>query len=153
MEHERKYLTMDDLEDDYDYIDENNEELFIKENEEEIKELIKENTEEDIKDVIEEDNINIVKEVKVIIEDEEEISEEYKDKITYEDLSYQSWDASLEKSFMTALKKMDDNSYSDEPVISVLSQAPLYVTNLNVLSFKLISILGLPKEQLVVSLS
>lgn len=81
MEHERKYLTMDDLEDDYDYIDENNEELFIKENEEEIKELIKENTEEDIKDVIEEDNINIVKEVKVIIEDEEEISEEYKDKI------------------------------------------------------------------------
>lgn len=44
-------------------------------------------------------------------------------------------------------------SYSDEPVISVLSQAPLYVTNLNVLSFKLISILGLPKEQLVVSLS
>ena len=65
MKHERKYLTMDDLEDDYDYIDENNEELFIKENEEEIKE----------------DNINIVKEVKVIIEDEEEISEEYKDKI------------------------------------------------------------------------
>ena len=32
MEHERKYLTMDDLEDDYDYIDENNEELFIKDN-------------------------------------------------------------------------------------------------------------------------
>ena len=37
-------------------------------------------------------------------------------KITYEDLSYQSWDASLEESFMTALKKMDNNSYSEEPV-------------------------------------
>ncbi len=46
----------------------------------------------------------------------EQIQKDYKDKITYEDLSYQSWDASLEKSFMTALKKMDDNSYSDEPV-------------------------------------
>lgn len=46
----------------------------------------------------------------------EQIQKDYKDKITYEDLSYQSWDASLEESFMTALKKMDDNSYSDEPV-------------------------------------
>ena len=46
----------------------------------------------------------------------ETIQEEYKDKITYEDLGYQSWDASLEESFMTALKEMDDNSYSTEPV-------------------------------------
>lgn len=46
----------------------------------------------------------------------ETIQEEYKDKITYEDLSYQSWDASLEESFMTALKDMEDNSYSTEPV-------------------------------------
>ena len=46
----------------------------------------------------------------------ETIQEEYKDKITYEDLSYQSWDASLEKTFMTALKDMEDNTYSEEPV-------------------------------------
>ena len=46
----------------------------------------------------------------------EQIQKDYKDKITYEDLSYQSWDASLEDSFMTALKKMDNNSYSEEPV-------------------------------------
>lgn len=46
----------------------------------------------------------------------EQIQKDYKDKVTYEDLSYQSWDASLEESFMTALKKMDDNSYSEEPV-------------------------------------
>ena len=46
----------------------------------------------------------------------ETIQEDYKDKITYEDLSYQSWDASLEESFMTALKDMEDNTYSEEPV-------------------------------------
>ena len=46
----------------------------------------------------------------------ETIQKDYKDKITYEDLSYQSWDASLEESFMTALKNMEDNSYSEEPV-------------------------------------
>lgn len=46
----------------------------------------------------------------------ETVQEDYKDKITYEDLSYQSWDASLEESFMTALKDMEDNTYSEEPV-------------------------------------
>lgn len=45
-----------------------------------------------------------------------DIQKKYKDKITFEDLSYQSWDASLEKSFMDALTDMDDNSYSEEPV-------------------------------------
>ena len=46
----------------------------------------------------------------------ETIQKDYKDKITYEDLGYQSWDASLEESFMTALKDMEDNTYSEEPV-------------------------------------
>ncbi len=46
----------------------------------------------------------------------EQIQEDYKDQVTYEDLSYQSWDASLEESFLTALKNMEDNSYSTEPV-------------------------------------
>ena len=46
----------------------------------------------------------------------ETIQKDYKDKITFEDLSYQSWDASLEETFMTALKGMEDNSYSKEPV-------------------------------------
>ena len=44
------------------------------------------------------------------------IKKDYKDKVTFEDLGYQSWDASLEESFMTALKGMEDNSYSKEPV-------------------------------------
>lgn len=46
----------------------------------------------------------------------ETIQEDYKDQITFEDLGYQSWDASLEESFMTALKDMEDNTYSEEPV-------------------------------------
>lgn len=46
----------------------------------------------------------------------ETIQKDYKDKITFEDLGYQSWDASLEESFMTALKDMENNSYSEEPV-------------------------------------
>ena len=45
-----------------------------------------------------------------------DIQKEYKDKVTYEDLGYQSWDAELEDSFKDALKDMDDNSYSKEPV-------------------------------------
>ena len=46
----------------------------------------------------------------------ETIQKDYKDKITFEDLGYQSWNASLEDSFMNALKDMEDNSYSEEPV-------------------------------------
>lgn len=45
-----------------------------------------------------------------------DIQNEYKDKVTYEDLGYQSWDSDLEDSFKTALKDMEDKSYSDEPV-------------------------------------
>ena len=46
----------------------------------------------------------------------ETIQKDYKDKITYEDLSYQSWDASLEETFMTALRDMENNTYSTEPI-------------------------------------
>lgn len=46
----------------------------------------------------------------------EDVQKEYKDKITFEDLGYQSWDASLEESFMTALKGMEENTYSEEPI-------------------------------------
>lgn len=46
----------------------------------------------------------------------EDIQKEYKKQITYENLGYQSWDASLEKTFMDALKEMNNNSFSKEPV-------------------------------------
>ena len=45
-----------------------------------------------------------------------DIQKEYKDKVTYEDLGYQAWNSDLEKSFKDALKDMDNNSYSKEPV-------------------------------------
>ena len=45
-----------------------------------------------------------------------DIKKEYKDKVTFENLGYQSWDSDLEDSFKKALKKMDNNSYSKEPV-------------------------------------
>ena len=46
----------------------------------------------------------------------EDIQKEYKDQVTYEDLGYQSWAASLETNFLTAIKDMDENSFSKEPV-------------------------------------
>lgn len=46
----------------------------------------------------------------------EDVQKKYKDQITFEDLGYQSWNASLEDSFMDALEDMDNNSYSEEPV-------------------------------------
>ncbi len=46
----------------------------------------------------------------------ENIKKDYKDKVTFEDLGYQSWDSDLEESFKTALKEMDNKSYSKEPV-------------------------------------
>ena len=45
-----------------------------------------------------------------------DIQKNYKDKVTFEDLGYQSWDSDLEDSFKTALKEMDNKSYSKEPV-------------------------------------
>lgn len=56
----------------------------------------------------------------------EQIQKDYKDKITYENLSYQSWDASLEESFLTALKEMEDNSYSTEPVKTTYGYHVIY---------------------------
>ena len=46
----------------------------------------------------------------------DDIKKEYKDKTTFEDLGYQSWDSDLETPFKTALKEMDDKSFSKEPV-------------------------------------
>lgn len=46
----------------------------------------------------------------------EDVQTEYKDDITFEDLGYQEWNANLESTFMDALKTLDDNSYSKEPV-------------------------------------
>lgn len=46
----------------------------------------------------------------------DEVKEEYKDQITYEELGYKSYNANLESAYMEAMQKLENNSYSKEPV-------------------------------------
>ena len=46
----------------------------------------------------------------------DEVKEEYKDQITYEELGYKSYNAKLESAYMEAMQKLENNSYSKEPV-------------------------------------
>ncbi|MFR4158583.1 MAG: peptidylprolyl isomerase [Bacilli bacterium] len=46
----------------------------------------------------------------------DDVKEEYKDQITYEELGYKSYNASLESAYMEAMQKLENNSYSKEPV-------------------------------------
>ena len=46
----------------------------------------------------------------------DDVKEEYKGQITYEELGYKSYNANLESAYMDAMQKLDNNSYSKEPV-------------------------------------
>ena len=46
----------------------------------------------------------------------DEVKEEYKDKITYEELGYKSYNASLESAYMTEMESLANDSYSKSPV-------------------------------------
>ena len=46
----------------------------------------------------------------------DEVKEEYNDKITYEELGYKSYNASLESAYLEEMKKLDNDSYSKTPV-------------------------------------
>ena len=46
----------------------------------------------------------------------DEVKEEHKDQITYEELGYKSYNANLESAYMEAMQKLENNSYSKEPV-------------------------------------
>ena len=46
----------------------------------------------------------------------DEVKEEYKDKITYEELGYKSYNASLESAYMTEMESLANESYSKTPV-------------------------------------
>lgn len=46
----------------------------------------------------------------------DEVKEEYKDDITYEELGYKSYNASLESAYMEEMQNLEDNSYSKTPV-------------------------------------
>ena len=45
-----------------------------------------------------------------------EVKEEYKDKITYEELGYKSYNANLESAYMEEMQKLENESYSKTPV-------------------------------------
>ena len=46
----------------------------------------------------------------------DDVKEEYKDQITYEELGYKSYNANLESAYMEAMQKLENNSYSKEPL-------------------------------------
>lgn len=46
----------------------------------------------------------------------DEVKDEYKDEITYEELGYKSYNANLETSYLEEMKKLENNSYSKTPV-------------------------------------
>ena len=46
----------------------------------------------------------------------DEVKEEYKDQITYEELGYKSYNASLESAYMTEMESLANDSYSKTPV-------------------------------------
>ena len=46
----------------------------------------------------------------------DEVKEEYKDKITYDELGYKSYNAALEEAYKNEMKNLKDGEYSKEPV-------------------------------------
>ena len=46
----------------------------------------------------------------------DELKEEYKDRITYEELGYKSYNANLESAYLEEMQKLENNSYSKTPV-------------------------------------
>lgn len=46
----------------------------------------------------------------------DEVKDEYKDSITFEELGYQAFNASIEENYMNALKNLENDKYTTEPV-------------------------------------
>ena len=59
----------------------------------------------------------------------DEVREEYKDSVTYENLKYVAFNANLESSFLEALKKLEENSYTKEPVKTSYGYHVIYRTD------------------------
>lgn len=59
----------------------------------------------------------------------DEVKEEYKDQITYEELGYKSYNANLESAYMEAMQKLENNSYSKEPVKTSYGYHVIYRIN------------------------
>ena len=59
----------------------------------------------------------------------EDVKEEYKDSTTYENLKYVAFNANLESSFLEALEKLGENSYTKEPVKTSYGYHVIYRTD------------------------
>jgi len=59
----------------------------------------------------------------------DEVKEEYKDSITYEELGYQAFNANLEESYMTAMKNLENEKYTTEPVKTSYGYHVIYRIN------------------------
>ena len=59
----------------------------------------------------------------------EDVKEEYADKTTYENLKYVAFNANLESSFLEALEKLGENSYTKEPVKTSYGYHVIYRTD------------------------
>ena len=57
----------------------------------------------------------------------DDVKEEYKDQITYEELGYKSYNANLESAYMEAMQKLENNSYSKEPVKTSYGYHVIYI--------------------------
>ena len=56
----------------------------------------------------------------------DEVKEEYKDKITYEELGYKSYNASLESAYMNEMETLANESYSKTPVKTTYGNHVVY---------------------------
>lgn len=56
----------------------------------------------------------------------DEVKEEYKDNITYEELGYQAFNANIQESYMTALRNLENGKYTTEPVKTTYGYHVIY---------------------------
>ena len=59
----------------------------------------------------------------------EDVKDEYKDSVTYENLKYVAFNANLESSFLEALRGLSENSYTKEPVKTSYGYHVIYRTD------------------------
>jgi len=59
----------------------------------------------------------------------DEVKEEYKDSITYEELGYQAFNSNIQDSYMNALKGLENDKYTTEPVKTTYGYHVIYRIN------------------------
>lgn len=86
-------------------------------------------------------------------EDFDKVAKEYGDKITFEELGYTGFDANLESAYVEASKKLENHSYSKEPVKTSYGYHVIYKIDqkekpsLDDVRDKILTVLGDEKEE------